>query len=74
MQPALFKLLAARLGRGPNASWDTVDDLLASLLSQTIQDSVLTANIADHLLQVSSDAEDQENLAVSMTTCKTVRY
>jgi hypothetical protein len=67
VQPALFRLLAARLNHGPDAAWDSVDTILATLLSRTVERSVLTANIVEHVFQLSSEIDSEEKLAVSIS-------
>jgi len=66
IQPALFRLLAARLNHGPDATWDSVDTILATLLSRTVERSVLAANIVEHVFQLSSEIDSEEKLAVSV--------
>jgi hypothetical protein len=66
VQPALFRLLAVRLNHGPDATWHSVDTILATLLSRTVECSVLTANIVEHVFQFSSEIDSEEKLAVSI--------
>lgn len=64
VQPSIFRLLATRVYDGPDASWNSVDTALVSVLNQTLDSSVLRANVLEHVLERCNDIGSEEKIKV----------